>query len=218
MRRRVFIRGGRHQASRDRLREEKVATVASAIPPIGHAQICRGIRPATVEDASDIARIYAPIVADTAISFETVPPAVEEMARRIDRVSASYAWLVSLDPNGRVDGYAYGSLHRTRAAYRWSTETSVYVRSDRRRLGVGRDLYLALLPSLVAAGFCQAFAGITLPNGPSIRLHEALGFREVGTYRKVGFKLGAWRDVGWWQFELNTANPPPERPWRVADD
>lgn len=119
------------------------------------------------------------------------------MAQRIADYGASHAWLVA-EMSGVVVGYAYGSPHRTRAAYASSCDVAVYVAPDAARRGVGRALYGALLP-LLARRYHAAFAGIALPNAASIALHEALGFTPLGVYREVGWKLGAWRDVGWWQ-------------------
>lgn len=119
------------------------------------------------------------------------------MARRIDEYGASHAWLVA-ELAGAVCGYAYGSPHRSRAAYASSCDVAVYVDPAVSRRGIGRALYGALLPRL-AERYHAAFAGIALPNAASIGLHEAAGFTRVGIYREVGWKLGAWRDVGWWQ-------------------
>jgi L-amino acid N-acyltransferase YncA len=169
----------------------------------------RTIRLATPADARGVAEIYAPVVAETAISFEMEVPAPEEMERRIRATLAFAPWLVCVDGE-RVDGYAYASRHRERAAYRWCVDVSVYVRHGCRRGGVGRALYGSLLALLRAQGFHAAHAGITLPNAASVGLHEALGFRPVGVYPRVGFKLGAWHDVGWWQLELRARERAPE--------
>ena len=120
------------------------------------------------------------------------------MGERISRYGASHAWLAA-ELNGRVAGYAYSSPHRDRAAYASSCDVAVYVDPADGRQGIGRALYAALLPLLAAKGYHAAFAGIALPNEASVGLHEAMGFTPVGIYREVGWKLGAWRDVGWWQ-------------------
>ena len=178
------------------------------------------IRPASPEDAATIAAIYAPVVADTGISFETEPPDATEMRARIDKTAlAGLPWLVAEDAAGTVCGYAYASRHRERAAYQWSVDVTVYVADGRRGQGVGRGLYTALLPLLAGLGYCQAFAGIALPNAASVGLHEALGFEAIGVYRRVGFKLGLWRDVGWWQKSLAEAGTPhPPRSFVGLDD
>jgi phosphinothricin acetyltransferase len=148
-------------------------------------------------DAAACAAIYAPFVTDTWISFELEPPTAEEMAGRIADYGASHAWLVA-EQGGKIAGYAYGSPHRSRAAYASSCDVAVYVDPEFARQGIGRALYAALLPKL-ADRYHAAFAGIALPNAASIGLHEAMGFAPVGIYREVGRKLGDWRDVGWWQ-------------------
>jgi phosphinothricin acetyltransferase len=106
-------------------------------------------------------------------------------------------------------GYAYATPHRERACYRWATDVTVYVAPHSQRHGVGRALYENLFGALAHQGFRIACAGITLPNQASVGLHESLGFQPVGVYRKIGWKLGAWRDVGWWQLELGSADGPP---------
>ena len=119
------------------------------------------------------------------------------MARRIADYGASHAWLVA-EAGGQVAGYAYGSAHRSRAAYASSCDVAVYVDPAHARRGIGRALYDALLP-LLAARYHAAYAGIALPNEASVGLHEAAGFTPVGIYREVGWKLGGWRDVAWYQ-------------------
>jgi phosphinothricin acetyltransferase len=128
------------------------------------------------------------------------------MGARIQRVSATHPWLVA-EQDGEVWGYAYGTEHRARAAYRWATDTAVYVSPDHLRRGAGRGLYGALLPLLRRQGFYTACAGITLPNEASVALHERMGFALVGEYRDIGFKHGAWLTVGWWQAELRERTP-----------
>jgi L-amino acid N-acyltransferase YncA len=156
------------------------------------------IRSATTNDAAAIQAIYAPIVTNTAISFEEVPPTVDEMAQRIQTTLQSHPYLVA-ERGGYLVGYAYAGRHQVRAAYRWSVEVTAYVAEDARRSGVGRALYAQLLPTLAERGLHAAFAGITLPNAASVGLHEAMGFEPLGVYREVGFKFGQWLDVGWWQ-------------------
>lgn len=164
------------------------------------------VRPATEADAEAMLAIYAPAVATSAASFETVVPSVAEFATRIAKYSRGWAWLAAED-DGAVLGYAYAAPLRERAAYRWSTETSAYVAAAARRRGIGRSLYAALLARLAAAGFCNAYAGITLPNAASIALHHAAGFDEIGVFPSVGYKFGAWHDVAWFHRRLR-AQPP----------
>jgi phosphinothricin acetyltransferase len=156
------------------------------------------VRPAGPGDAAACAAIYAPFVTGSWVSFELDPPSADDMARRIARYGASHGWLVA-ELGGAVAGYAYGSPHRDRAAYASSCDVAVYVDPAHARQGIGRALYSELLSLLAAKGFHAAFAGIALPNPGSVGLHEAMGFTPVGIYREVGWKLGGWRDVGWWQ-------------------
>ena len=167
------------------------------------------IRPATPDDAAGILAIYAPLVRDTAISFETEPPTEAEMAGRIRETLARYPWLVAADAQG-IAGYVYASRYAERAAYRWSVIVTAYVRADQRGRGVGKALYGALLRELKQLGYCQAFAGITQPNAASVALHESLGFRPAGLYAAAGHKLGRWHDVGYWQLTLQQPEAPPE--------
>jgi L-amino acid N-acyltransferase YncA len=162
-------------------------------------------------DAAAIAAIYAPSVLSGVASFEAEPPDEGEMARRIAEGSRSYPWLVT-ERDGAVAGYAYGSRHRSRAAYRWTVEVTVYVDGRRQRAGAGRELYSALLPLLARQRLHLAVAGITLPNDASVALHEAVGFQPVGVYREIGYKNGGWHDVGWWQAWLRSAGEDPEEP------
>jgi L-amino acid N-acyltransferase YncA len=176
------------------------------MPP--HPGIVRDAREA---DAPACAAIYAPYVETTAISFETEPPSVVEMARRIESAVRTHAWLV-LEEHERVVGYAYAGPYKARAAYRWSCEVSVYVASGRQRNGAGRTLYEALFARLAARGFRTAVAGMTLPNPGSEGLHRALGFETVGTYRRIGWKYGSWYDVAWMQRDLSAGDDPPAEP------
>jgi len=170
------------------------------------------VRGASASDAQACAAIYAPYVHETAITFEAVPPPAREMGRRIAAAAETHAWLV-LEDDERVVGYAYGGQLNRRAAYRWSADVAVYVHGDHRRSGIGRSLYTALFSLLRLQGFHAAHAGITLPNAASVALHEAVGFQPIGVYPAVGYKLGAWHDVGWWQLELRarTGEPAPLR-------
>ena len=162
-------------------------------------------------DATACAAIYAPHVEGSAVSFEERVPDATEMGARIERYGASHAWLVA-ERRGEVVGYAYATAFNERPAYRWSASVSVYVAEDVRSAGIGRALYEALFGRLRDRGFRMACAGITLPNEASVGLHEALGFEQTGVNREIGWKQGAWRDVGWFQLELAPApdGPPPE--------
>jgi phosphinothricin acetyltransferase len=170
-----------------------------------------GIRLAREIDAEAVAAIYAPFVERTAISFETIPPGRDEVVRRIADTTSVYPWLVC-EFNGGVVGYAYAAQHSVRAAYRWSVDTSAYIDAAHHRRGIGRGLYASLFEILRAQGFVNAYAGITLPNAPSVGLHEAVGFKKLGVYERVGYKLGTWHDVGWWQLGLRARSEYPTEP------
>ena len=173
------------------------------------------IRLAGVPDADAIVAIYKPIVETTAISFETAVPSPEEMSRRVAETLQSYPWLIC-DVDGRVAGYAYAAKHRVRSAYQWSVDTSVYVAADSQRRGVGCGLYQSLFAILAAQGYFNAYAGIALPNAASVGLHESMGFEKIGVYRRVGYKLGQWHDVGWWQLTLRAHDRNPASPSSLA--
>lgn len=173
--------------------------------------VVRAVRP---DDAEAIAAIYAPYVHDTAITFELDAPDVAAMRARLISVSARFPWIVA-ERCGAVLGYAYADLYRTRAAYRWAVETTVYVDRGHAREGIGRALYGPLLDRSAAAGFVTALGVIALPNAASVALHEATGFVHVGTQGGVGYKFARWHDVGFWQRDLAprlTNQPEPLAP------
>lgn len=159
------------------------------------------IRPAQASDAAAMLAIYRPFVVETAVSFEEIVPSLEEFSARLQKYLSGWRVFVA-EVDGNVVGYAYGSMHRERAAYRWSVETTVYVARQNQRSGVGRSLYGMLLPALADAGYCNAYAGVALPNDASIGLHLASGFQPIGTFPRVGRKHGAWRDVAWFHKTL----------------
>jgi len=175
------------------------------------------IRIATVADAGAVAAVYAPYVTETVISFEADPPGEAEMAGRMARIAAACPWLV-YDVDGEVLGYAYAGPHAERAAYRWSVDATVYVARPAHRQGIGRALYERLEAILKLQGFHTAYAGITLPNAASVGLHEARGYRPVGVYREVGYKMGAWHDVGWWGLRLGPAASEPASPRPFSEE
>jgi L-amino acid N-acyltransferase YncA len=171
------------------------------------------IRLANAGDAHQVAAIYRPNCVETAVSFEEVAPDDEAMAQRIEKLNRRFPWLVD-EVDGTVRGYAHASPHREKAAYRWAVEVTVYIHADHRGKGVGRGLYLELFDRLRAQGIVKAYAGILIPNPPSQAFHESFGFTLVGIYTKVGYKLGGWRDVGWWQLAIQPEidSPPEPRP------
>jgi L-amino acid N-acyltransferase YncA len=169
------------------------------------------MRVAVPEDALQVLEIYAPFCLATPVSFETEAPSVEEIERRILSTLEFFPWLVALEGD-RVLGYAYASRHRERAAYRWSADVSVYVREDTRGKGVGRALYASLFAILRLQGIYNILAGISVPNPASVALHEAMGLLPLGVYAGIGFKCGAWHDVGWWQLALKPHHGLPLEP------
>lgn len=140
------------------------------------------------------------------MSFEAQPPTPAEMAQRI---TEAIAWLVA-EVDGAVVGYAYAVPHRTRAAYRWACDVSVYVCAGSARRGIGRLLYEQLIADVGERGYRMACAGVALPNPASVALHEAVGFERVGVYRDIGWKLGRWHDVLWLQCPIGPRGTPPE--------
>lgn len=175
------------------------------------------IRLATIADAAALAEIYAPYCEATVISFEETAPSTEEMQRRVAAIGATRPWIVLEDHHGRVVGYAYASAHHDRAAYRWSASTAIYIGRGHHRRGAGRALYTTLFALLRALGYRQATAGITLPNPASVGLHAAFGFAPAGVYRQIGYKMGAWHDVGWFQAEIQPGSDRPADPRSIRE-
>lgn len=173
------------------------------------------IRLATPGDAAAVVAIYAPYCDGSAVSFEQVAPTADEMAQRIAAVTTQRPWIV-LEDDGAVVGYTYAGPHNERWAYRWSVNTAIYISRTHQRRGAGRALYAALFDLLRRLGHYKAIAGITLPNTASVRLHEAMGFELAGVYRDIGYKLGSWRDVAWYQASIQPVPPEPREPRAIA--
>ena len=175
-----------------------------------------GIRFAEELDAAAIQAIYAPYCESSVVSIETKAPSVEEIGQRIRKISEQFPWIVG-EFDHRVLGYAYGSRHSERAAYQWSVDATIYVSPLAQRTGLGRGLYTSLFQILALQGYYKAYAGITLPNPASVGLHEAMSFKPVGIYRGVGYKLGGWHDVGWWQLSLQPESEEPAPPRSIRE-
>ena len=152
------------------------------------------LRPRTTPLHSPI--FNRPYVSESLVSFEDQPPSAQEMEQRVRTTLAYAPWLAS-SSGDEIAGYAYASHHRERAGYRWAVDVSVYRRPECQRQGIGRKLYEELFSILERQRFRRAYAGIALPNDASVALHRALGFEEVGVYRRVGWKMGKWLDVVW---------------------
>jgi phosphinothricin acetyltransferase len=158
------------------------------------------IRAATSADAAAIAAIYNWYVEHTVITFEVDPVPAAEMAQRIEAVLAAHEWLV-LERGGELLGYAYAGRFHARAAYRYTTESTIYLRDGLGGQGLGTTLYSELVRRILARGYRSLIGGIALPNEASVRLHEKLGFLKVGHLTRVGRKFERWIDVGHWQLE-----------------
>ena len=169
------------------------------------------IRVATVADAEAILSIYAPYITHTSLTFETEVPSLEQFEERIFHYLGQWPWLVC-ESGGKIAGYAYASRYRERVAYQWSVECSVYVHDEFHRNGVARALYEALFEILRRQGYRNVYAVINLPNEKSVALHEHCGFRYFATYEQVGYKLGQWKNVGWWRLILNEFSDEPAPP------
>lgn len=175
------------------------------------------IRPATTADAEAVAAIYAPY-ADTHITFEYPAPDAGEMARRIADTTGGYPWLVC-ESGGEIFGYAYAHRFRTRAAFDWATELSVYLAPKAKGFGMGEALYRAVIDILREQNYVNAVGVVATPNPPSERLHERLGFELLFNMESIGWKLGAWRDMAYYMLRLNPidAEPAPVVPYPELD-
>lgn len=174
------------------------------------------IRLATPADAKAILKIYAPYIQNTSFTFETEVPSTEEFTERIKNYLLNWPWLVC-EMDGVIAGYAYATRHRERTAYQWCTESSVYIHDDHQRAGIARVLYTALFEILKKQGFRNVYAVINLPNDRSVSFHESCGFEYFATYEKVGYKLGKWKNVGWWRVILNEFGDEPGAPIKFSE-
>jgi phosphinothricin acetyltransferase len=160
------------------------------------------IRPVTAADAPAIRGIYNYYIVNTVISFEEDPVSVQEMEGRIRTITAQYPWFVR-EEAGEVLAYAYINAWRERAAYRYAAELSIYVKPGHEGRGMGRELMARLLEAAKKTSVRALVSGITIPNERSIALHEKFGFQKIAHFKEIGYKLGAWLDVGYWELVLN---------------
>jgi L-amino acid N-acyltransferase YncA len=169
------------------------------------------VRVANASDARQILEIYTPYILGSAFTFETEVPSEAEFKERMHKYLHARPWLVcTLD--GSVISYVYASGHRERVAYQWCCESSVYTKKDFQGMGIGQELYKVLFLILKMQGYRNIYAGITLPNEPSIKLHEKCGFTHFATYDNIGYKLGEWKNVGWWKLSVNHYDRKPSPP------
>lgn len=173
------------------------------------------IRLATPDDAASILAIYAPYIENTSFTFETEVSSVEEFAERISTYLITWPWLVC-EKDGRITGYAYATKYRERTAYQWGTESSIYIHDEYQKAGIGKALYTALCEILKKQGFRNVYAVINLPNEKSVAFHECLGFKYFATYEQVGYKLGKWKNVGWWRLIVNEFGDEPAAPIKFS--
>jgi len=166
------------------------------------------IRLATPNDAAGILEIYAPYIASTSFTFETEVPSVTDFQKRISDYLINWPWLVC-EIDGVIAGYAYGTKYRERTAYQWCIESSIYIHDDFLKLKIGKALYEALIEILKRQGYRNVYAVVNLPNDRSVKFHESCGFTWFATYEKVGYKLGKWKNVGWWQWIINEYTMDP---------
>jgi len=174
------------------------------------------VRIATPFDANKLLEIYAPYILTTAFTFETEVPTVQEFEARLRSYLHKYPWIVC-EINGAIAGYVYASVHRQREAYQWTCECSVYLHENFKGKGIGKELYDVLFRILKMQGLVNVYAGITLPNYASVRLHEKCSFVQFAIYDNIGYKLNSWHKVGWWKLQLNELVPKPSPPVKFSE-
>lgn len=156
------------------------------------------IRKVELNDAAQIAEIYNYYISNTHHTFETEELSADEMRERISTIYENYPYLVA-EIDGEIQGYVYAAQFRLRQAYKYAVEASIYVRNQRKQKGIGSELYRKFLDELQETDIHTILAGISLPNDASIRFHEKLGYEKVAHFREIGYKLGRWVDVGFWE-------------------
>jgi len=167
------------------------------------------IRFATFADASTVAAIYAHYVHRTSITFVSEAPTAADFVSRIS--DPRYPFLVA-EHNDRVVGFAYASMFRTKAAYRWDVEFSIYLAPGIEGQGIGSQLMEELLAEVEKQGYLNAYSCITMPNDRSVNLHKKFGFEELGRFPRSGYKMGQWHDVIWMGLRLGESEGDPAEP------
>jgi phosphinothricin acetyltransferase len=160
------------------------------------------VRHVQPKDAKLICEIYNYHVSHTIVTFEEEPITEREMQKRIIAITSKFPWLV-YELNNEPVGYAYATSWRARSAYRYSSETTVYIKQEHTGKGIGKALYDHLIYNMKQGPCHFLIGGISLPNEASVALHEKLDFKKIAHFKEVGFKLNQWIDVGYWQLILN---------------
>ena len=173
------------------------------------------VRFAVKEDAAAILRIYETYIKNTTVTFEIEVPTVSAFEERMERITAQFPWLVC-EIDGEVVGYAYASMHGERAAYRWSADLSVYIDERYHRRGIAASLYEAVQTLLREQGYYTVYAGVSTPNPKSEAFHTAMGFRNLGEFKNVGYKLGRWCGVTWFELPLSEYGEVPGEPVAIG--
>ena len=176
----------------------------------------KAIRLATETDCAAILAIYAPFITETIITFENAVPTLAEFGGRMTNIQKKYPWLI-VEQDHTLAGYAYASQFSERAAYDWSVDFSIYIKPQYQGKKLGKALYFALAELLKLQGYYNAYAAITLPNMKSESLHQGFGFKPIGAFHKVGYKLGKWRDVKWFELKLQDYSQAPVRPKAIDE-
>ena len=179
-------------------------------------EMAKMIRIATKHDAAGMLDIYAPFILNSGITQETEVPSVEDFQKRVIANLEERPWLVC-EVDKEIAGYAYAGKHRDRKGYQWCTEPSVYIAEKFYGDGIANALYRALFDILKLQGYVNAYAVITLPNDRSVTFHRKFGFEFFTTYKKIGYKLGQWHDVGWMQYEVNPHKEEPADPIKFSE-
>lgn len=160
------------------------------------------IRFAAPNDSSSLLDIYSEYI-NTPATFECALPQPEDFTERMRKILSLYPYLVCENDNDKIVGYAYAHRHMEREAYNWGAELSIYIDKSSTSHGIGKRLYFILMEILKLQGIKTVYAGVTLPNIKSERLHASLGFRQIGIYRNARYKCGKWHDVAWFEKSLS---------------
>ncbi|MBQ8798325.1 MAG: N-acetyltransferase [Lachnospiraceae bacterium] len=174
------------------------------------------IRFATVKDAAAILEIYGEYIRNTAVTFEIEVPTLSAFEERMERIMSQFPWLVC-EIDGEIAGYAYASKHGERAAYRWSADLSVYIHEKFHRNHIASELYDEVIALLRKLGYYTVYAGVSTPNPKSEAFHGAYGFQCLGEFKNVGYKLGEWHGVAWYELPIAEYVKEPKEPRGIGE-